>query len=365
MNSEICYIYPIYNRVSFHYIAKKHIEYLSNYVRVHEIDENVLDHLMWANRKNIIIHPALYPLVGSSIYSYQKKIHRLPKLLNVKKRLGGFEVADTNRVSEIAVKVLNEFDVIFVPSKFSKQVLEESGVTTEVEVIPHGLPNSFLKSDRNITDKTLLELKELKESRGYIYVLHFLLHSGFRKGSDLVAKVMGKIQSEFDNVILVVKRERLIDPFIHQLRKLKMIEIDAWFDEDGLRQLYDLSDIVLVPSRGGGFELNAIEAIARGIPTVVPNAGCFLDYIQYTIPVKVGRWVKVFSDNIVHVGEGHECDLLDLYEKLTEVIENLDKYKRKFSRYAKTIRKKYTWEKTGELLLKYLEEYGFLNGTGV
>ena len=215
---------------------------------------------------------------------------------------------------------------------------------TRVEVVPHGISSVFMEDEVFPSDPRLRRLLVRKTLNGYVYVLYFLWHSGFRKGADLVYKVMREIQRDYPNVVLVVKRGDIEDPYMSDLRRLKCFEVVGWLSERELVALYDLCDVCIVPSRGGGFELNAVEALARGLPTLVPRWGCFLDYVEYCVPVDVESYVRLFGDNPVHVGRGASVSVLDFYFKLKTVIDDLEEYKERFRRRSKVIREKYSWE---------------------
>ena len=284
----------------------------------------------------------------------------LPLLLAFNSLLGFSSFESSDRISPEAVEVLNEFDVNFVPSNWAKNVYINSGVIAPVEVLPHGIPPSFHKESKGITTPDVKRLLDLKKANKSIYILYFLTHSGHRKGADLVAEVMRLIWSKYPNVYLVVKHAEILDPYLGHLRSPKTYFVGRWMSEWELRDLYDLCDILLCPSRGGGFELNAVEAVSRGLPTLVPNDGCFLDYIDCVIPIEVERRIKLFPDNPIHIGNGWEVDINDFYRKLSEVIEHLEDYKAKFKKYAEKIRKRFHWGEIGYKLVLYLKKHGFL-----
>ena len=356
LQQEIFYVYPKFRRLSFTEISKHHICYLTKYIKIQEIDEEVLDNIMWANPKNILLHPILYVTVGDKVEYFKARQKRLDNLLKYRNRLGGFETTDTDAVSSISVVTLNLFDVIFVPSTWSRNVLEKCGVDAPIEVLPHGLNSNFLREKA----KYVAWLKDFKDKKNAILLLYFLSHSGYRKGADLVAKAVKRIQEKYSNVYLVVKRGNLEDPYMGVLRLLRTFEIAGWMDEEGLANLYDTCDIVLSPSRGGGFELNALEGIARAKPTLVTNAACFLDYVKYAIPLQVECECQIFRDNPIHIGKGYQVSLTDFIDKLEYAIENLRELKQRFKVYAKTVRQKYSWEKIGEKLFNLLKKYGFI-----
>jgi len=358
----LIYVYPKHQTGSFNIISRQHIRYLRELYNcsIAEVDENVLDHIYWTGGKRILLHPIGYALIGDKREMIQERKKRLDKLMEVKEKLGGFDTADTDRLSDIAIKVFNKMDLIVVPSTWAKESYLRSKVKTNVEVLPHGIPESFTKS-KKLEEPALKHLAKLKEERNVVLVLFFLMHSGFRKGADIVARAMLDVQHELKDVLLVVKRTDLEDPYLKILRSLKMIEIAGFLPEDQLYQLYKLCDLVIVPSRGGGFELNALEGIVAGVPTIVPNAGCFLDYINYAIPIRVEGKVRIFEYNTVHVGKGFEPSWIDLRDKIIDCIKNLEYYKKVFRRRRNRVLKLYSWKRIVGKLYNMLRSYGFIS----
>jgi len=358
--SSIYYFYPKYKTTSFSVIAQQHIRYLSRRVNIFEFDIDFYSSIYWAPGKRILVHPIFYSFIGLEKAKAEKALRKLYRLRNVASRLGGFDVADTDRISETAVELANRFDLIIVPSTFAKEAYVRSGVEIPVEVLPHGIPEEFQVPVKKITNKTIKELYKFKREKKAIFILYFLWHSGFRKGADVLAAAIEQVFNEFDNVYLIIKRMETEDPYLKELRGPRTREIATFLSWDELRQLYDICDIAVVPSRGGGFELNALEAISRGLITIVPEAGPFLDYIQYTIPFRVKGRVKIFEDNPVHVGYGWDPDPEDLARKIIFAIDNLQKLRTTFANFALEIRTKYSWAKICNRLYSILLKYGFV-----
>lgn len=354
------YFYPRYAQVSFNYIAQMHVRCLRGRVRVQELDEGLLDVVELVRGRRVLLHPVLYALMGDRLEMYGTRIRRLGRLLRVKDRLGGFDTADTDQISRPAVNVLNQLDLVIVPSSFARATYVNSGVKVPVEVLPHGVPDEFLEPRVEVRHPALRELLDFKRRRRAVYVLHHCVHSGYRKGSDLVYEAVRRVQRRFPHVYLVIKRLRNLDPLLGTLRSLKHFEVAEELDWRDYASLYDVCDVCLVPSRGGGFEVPALEAIARGVPTLVTDGGCFKDYIQYAVPVRVRGRAQIFQDNPIHVGRGFEPDLDDLVEKLTHVVEHLDDYRQQFKKHAAEVRERYSWRRVGERLIDLLSKYGFI-----
>jgi len=357
---ELYYIYPFEEFGAFRDISKRHIKVLRRYYRIQEVDREVLDTICWVAGKNLILHPIFYTFIPLTPREVRKKEKRLRNVLNVKDLLIGFDVADSERISDKAVEIANHFDYIFVPSRHSMIVFYNSEVEKPVFVIPHGLDKAYLNPPTKVYSPQLQPIYQLKKRGKAILILYFLMHSGYRKGADLVAKVVKPIQDRYRNVYLVVKRAKTPDPYMLILRLLKTIEIAGELSLYELIQLYDLCDILVVPSRGGGFELNALEGLARGCITLAPDAGCFLDYKADFIRLDWEPCEIVLKNNPIHVGGGHQVLIDDFKEKLVNVIDNLSSYKRKFIKQAKKIAEVYQWDRVGEELIGEFKRGGII-----
>ena len=354
--SSLYYAYPVHApHMSFSIIARHHLKY----VPANPVGELDLERLDWKH-KALLIHPFFYPLLWHSYREIPLRLDRFEKVAEAAK-LGGFEVADTDRISETAAEAANLADLIFVPSTWAKKAFQNGGVKTKVEVLPHGIPEAFITKDRQITDPQISWLLKLKE-KGKKLILYFLTHSGYRKGADILYEAMRQVLRLRPEAQLVVKRLEILDPMLGKLKRLGAVEIPSWLNDHQLRQLYDACDLLVCPSRGGGFELNALEALARGLPTIVPNGGCFTDYIQYAIPAKVAGFKPLWSDNPIHVGNGIETDPSDLAKKIVETLDDLEERKAKAWENAPEIWQHYNWKRIGETLNRKLHDYGFIGG---
>ncbi|MBA7541998.1 hypothetical protein ES705_34314 [subsurface metagenome] len=357
--NEIYYIYPKYKNLSFTSIARAHIAGLKPRVKIQEIDEEVLDHALWLRPRNILLHPTLYVTIGDRKDQFKVRQERLSRCLKVKGKLGGFETADTNQIGKWAVNTVNKLDVLFLPSDFAMRVFKSSGVKIPLFKIPHGLSDIMMSKPDKKRDIRFKDLLKIKRKNQAIFVLFFCLHSEYRKGADLVCEAMEFVQGLHKDVYLILKTGEGDNQSIRQLSNLKTIKITSWLSELELKQLYDICDILIVPSRGGGFEMNAIEGIARGLPTIVPDAGCFKDYVKYAIPVPILKRPTIFPDNPIHIGTGWECTPDFLADTINKTITNLDEEKEKAKGRCEEIKNIYDWDKIVDRLYNILRKYGF------
>lgn len=361
--SGISYIYPVHDADSFNVIASNHIRYLrDNWLNekkqcnIYEIDWSKLANIDWTNQ-SILLHPILYPFAFPQ--TFRENSRNFSRLLKMKYKVGGFDVADSDKISQLAVDILNKLDLVIVPSNFARDSYINSGVKTPVEILPHGIPDEFLNDEPiNTNNSDIMNLWNIKE-RGNIFVLYFLLHSHRRKGADLVAEVMRRIQSKYKNIIMVCKGPGVVE---RNFPGVNAIGLRSWMNIDDIRLLYDICDILICPSRGGGFELNALEAVSRGIPTLVPNGGCFLDYIDYFIPINLNNEkVQPLKGNPIHIGYGFEADINDFETQLIDAINNLEIYRSQFTQNSKNVRENCSWRNVAKTLEGYLKKYEFIN----
>jgi len=179
-----------------------------------------------------------------------------------------------------------------------------------------------------------------------------------RKGLDLVLKTYRLVREERKDIVLIMKLMTL-DPRIHKIvAPLGGIILHGWLTEDQKLELYDHCDIYLGFSRGGGFELNYLEALARGEIVIAPNRGSWVDYLPEFSLVDHHNCPYVLKDNPIHCGRGVEIDVDKAVKKILDIADNLDEYKARVKEYVETkIRKEYTWERVGLKLKNILEKY--------
>jgi len=135
---RINYVYPRWHTVSFTLVAKEHIKHMKALMakiapfEVSEIDERAFVGFYPSVKLPTFVHPAFY--VMNNMYqlrfggfdSFKEKYYAMWK--NKFHKLIAIEVADSDRISEKAAEIVNRMDEVIVPSTFSKEAFEKSGV---------------------------------------------------------------------------------------------------------------------------------------------------------------------------------------------------------------------------------------------
>jgi glycosyltransferase involved in cell wall biosynthesis len=178
------------------------------------------------------------------------------------------------------------------------------------------------------------ECRELPELPGSgIRVLYFCLHSFWRKGGDILARALSILSRRGVKFSLVVRSAETSGD-VSVFSRFGAVFITRFLSKECLKALYAWADVVPVPSRGGGWERNALEALACGTPALVPEVGPWMEYVhprlRPLLAVAVEGWDVALPGNPVHVGVGPRASALDLaarIERAPEIRDEVARYR--------------------------------------
>lgn len=281
-----------------------------------------------------VIHPLLYWGVPGWSSAAGRRHYR-----QAHKTVVGFEVADSDAIGRSAISLVNKVDLLMVPSETAKKAFVNSGLETRIEVVQHGVSELY-NAPKNPLPKI---------PRDGVKVLYFQVHSRWRKGGDVVQKVMSRILEERKDVKFLVRSG---DKGLCTLPQT--IPFPHWVSDGDLVRLYDCCDILLSPSRGGAFELNVLEAMARGLVVVASSYPSIKEYAEGALFIKDKGQVRSLPGNSIHVGKGSDPDPDHAYELMNYAIDNLDELKRKAEGLAPKLRERYNWRNTANRIAECL-----------
>lgn len=177
------------------------------------------------------------------------------------------------------IETLNTgFDAVIAPSRSTASALLISGLTIPVAAI--GQPVDLTPFHR------LAEARAARLSLGA--PLRFMhVSSCFpRKGVDVLLAAWARAFTAKDNVELVIKTfpnphndsEAQLRALAasHDIAPVRIINREA--DSDELLSYYADADVMVLPSRGEGYNLPALEAMAAGVPLIVTGHGGHRDF---------------------------------------------------------------------------------------
>lgn len=256
---------------------------------------------------------------------------RRPEL--VEPRLREYLDAATRRACRLA-------ELVITVSEFSKsEILASYPVAAErVRVIPNGVhaPRA------NAVDSGEAALKNWKLKRG-----QYLLYVGSiekKKNIRMLLEAFGQVRrrAEHRAVQLVLAGSVTRgDPELETVLQVSTqgggVVLAGHVSDQALENLYSNASVFVYPSLYEGFGLPPLEAMLRGVPTIVAGSSC--------LPEVVGDGARIVSPNSVDDLEAAMRDLLSDHDLRSELIER-----------GRRRAMEFTWRRSAEAHLALYEE---------
>jgi glycosyltransferase involved in cell wall biosynthesis len=141
----------------------------------------------------------------------------------------------------------------------------------------------------------------LKKHSVHLNFIHSAGWSPYRKGTDLAIKAFSGLMDK--NARLIIHMQISLEDFLAEFPELEQIlktdnRIRIITEPIKPEEFYSLGEVYLYPTRLEGIGLTQVEALACGIPIIVPNDGPMnefaLDPISKTTPIS-RYWERVDS----------------------------------------------------------------------
>lgn len=223
------------------------------------------------------------------------------------------------RFHNVMFKVAKDCKKIIAISNHSKEEIANIFKENKEKIITisNGYDEkTFYKADYNKQEI----LKKLKINKPYDKIVCFAGRLAKNKGVDLLLQA-AKIYEEENILTLIIgdgEEFNNLDKMKEEL-KLNNVFFIGNQNHDILREIYNISDVCVVPSRQEAFGLVALEAIACGTPVVATNQGGIPDFVND----KVGILIK---------GE----DVIELASSISKILNNEIKFDSiSLAKYAK------------------------------
>ncbi|MGA8260699.1 MAG: glycosyltransferase [Arenicellales bacterium] len=253
-------------------------------------------------------------------------LNRMPCVVGRKKV--AYIVWETSRIPERELAYLDGAEEIWIPSTWGKSILEANGVDPHrISVVPEGVDEGQYRpmhADRGVAGRKFRLLCVGKWEK--------------RKGIDVLLRAYARAFAPGEPVELVLHCHNANRPGLHMRAVVDDLHLpphpsilySAPVPEARMPLLYNGCDAFVLPTRGEGWGLPIIEAMACAKPVIVTRCGAHLDFVNdgnaYLIDVKA--MVRVDdADNFdpsLDFGEWAEPDEEHLAWLLRRVFENRD-----------------------------------------
>lgn len=190
------------------------------------------------------------------------------------------------------IKAINGCDkVVTISKKNNEVVLERFPEAKEKSItLKNGYdPKVFYLSNLNRQEI----LKQFGINKKYDKIVLFAGRLTENKGIDVLLKA-AKRYEDGNTLTIIAGGGGLLKDLQKQVKELQLKDVVFVGDQaqENLNKLYNIADVLAVPSRVEGFGLVGIEALACGTPVVATNQGGMTDFIND----QVGALVDVEDD---------------------------------------------------------------------
>jgi glycosyltransferase involved in cell wall biosynthesis len=177
-------------------------------------------------------------------------------------------------------------DLLLLPSGFCRDLFVRAGLPSDrTRVLPYGYrPDTYYKNPPSVSAR--------RETFRFLSVAS--PHK--REGLDILLKAYARAFSACDDTVLVIKLNylpktkskpfeqpelmRLIDDFRSQKDAPKISLIDSFLSETEMADLYRSASYFVSATRGEGFGMAFLEALACGLSIIVTGWGGHLDFLS-------------------------------------------------------------------------------------
>lgn len=191
---------------------------------------------------------------------------------------------ETYKIHPNMVELINKnFDELWTPTEWNRQVFVDSGVTVKTQSMPLGVDSAIyapsLRKPLPVCRLLSTDLAGMKAiPQGYI-VLSVGLPSA-RKGFDVIADAIARAFGNAKDVSLVLNvswspqawRDKMYPIFAKY--KFPVWSLEGDFSAQEMAAIYASSDLYVAASRGEGWNLPGCEAAACGLPVIFPDNTC-------------------------------------------------------------------------------------------
>lgn len=259
-----------------------------------------------------------------------------------------YTMFESTKIPEDWPDYLNAADKVLVPSKWCQNVFAGRGINTEV--VPLGYDERyFWYMDRPIK-------REVRQDFKFLHYNAFNIRKGFVE----VFKAFTKEFKKDEPVRLVLKTNVKHIPIpISPIVYPNIEVINQAMEPTELADLLADCDAFVFPSRGEGFGMTPLEAMATGLPTIVPNAHGISEYFNpdYMYEVKVDHTCPGLYQRYkgMDVGTMDVCDVKHLRQQMRYIYEHQKEAKeigQKSSEYVK----QWTLKNTADKMQKIIED---------
>ncbi|MCR5545521.1 MAG: glycosyltransferase [Lachnospiraceae bacterium] len=269
----------------------------------------------------------------------------------------GYTMLETTGIPKEWVNQANQMDEVWVPSTFNVKTFRDSGVTVPIYVIPLGVDYDFFNP----------KIRSHRINGKYVFLSVF--EWGERKAPEKLLRAYTKAFSKNDDVLLICKifnNDGSIS-VKEEIEKLNLpkdgpdiyIIHNHRLNDYQMSSLYASADCFVLPTRGEGWGMPILEAMACGLPTIATDWSSQTDFFNEKngYPIRVDKLVDAeakcpYYDGFQWADPSEE----HLEELMKYVYTHQEEAKEKGLKASEEVREKWSWKNTADKIIERLDE---------
>ncbi len=203
----------------------------------------------------------------------------------------GYTMLEVDGLPDDWVATCNAMDAIWVPSRWGQQIFADAGVSRPIHVVPLGY------------DPQIFHVQPGAQRTSPRYTFLSVFAWSARKGPDLLLRAYRAAFAPSDDVLLLIHTDAREPELAQVTTDLDLaagppvVLLHGNVPRTELGRLYASADCFVLPTRGEGFGLPILEAMACGLPVIATDWSGQTAFFDASVgyPIRVKQLVPTRS----------------------------------------------------------------------